>query len=63
MTTREALEQVLQELPENRLSELLDFARFLRFQEEREGWQRFGQMQLARAYGPDEPEYTSEEPC
>ncbi len=57
MTTKEAIEQIVSELPEHRLSELLDFARFLSWQEEREAWQAFGRTQLARAYGPHEPEY------
>ncbi len=58
MTTREMLEQVLQELPEHRLGEVLDFARFLGAQDEDEAWQRFGRVQLAEAYGDDEPEYS-----
>jgi hypothetical protein len=58
VTTREAIVQVLQELPDNRLGEVLDFARFLTVQEEHEAWSRFGQLSLARAYGNDEPEYT-----
>ena len=58
VTTRDALVQVLQELPENRLGELLDFARFLTIQEEREAWSQFGRSSLAKAYGNDEPDYT-----
>jgi hypothetical protein len=58
MTTREALDVVLQELPQHRLIQLLDFAKFLRSQDETEAWQQFGRMQLARAYGNDEPEYS-----
>jgi hypothetical protein len=58
MTTRDAVVQVLQELPEDRLSEVLDFARFLTIQDEREAWSRFGRSSLAKAYGSDEPEYT-----
>jgi hypothetical protein len=63
ITTKEKLLQVLDTLPETRVCEVLDFARFLRWREEqekqeREDWQRFGQAQLAKAYGPDEPEYT-----
>ncbi len=58
MTTREALDVVLKELPDDRLSQLLDFARYLRSRGETEAWQQFGRSQLARAYGPDEPEYT-----
>ncbi len=63
MTPRESIDKVLNELPEMRLYEVLDFARYLRWLEERdrqerEDWQRFGQSNLAKAYGPEEPEYT-----
>ena len=58
MTVKESLHSLLDTLPEERLREVLDFAEFLRLQEEREGWQEFGRSQFARAYGPDEPEYT-----
>lgn len=58
MTTKDALVEVLEELPEDRLSEVLDFARFLTVREDRDAWSRFGRSSLARAYGSDEPEYT-----
>lgn len=58
MTTKEALEEILLVLPEHRLSELVDFARFLSWQDERAAWQQFGRTQFARAYGPDEPDYS-----
>ena len=58
MTTKEALEEILLVLPEHRVSELIDFARFLSWQDERAAWQRFGRTQLAKAYGPDEPDYS-----
>ena len=53
----------MENLPETRLYELLDFARFLYWleqqeKEEREDWLRFGMESFAQAYGPDEPEYT-----
>jgi hypothetical protein len=57
MTTKEALEQILVELPENRLGEVVDFARFLSTQGEGGAWRQFGRTQLAKAYGSDEPEY------
>lgn len=57
MTTQEALREIIQVLPEDRLQEVLDFAKFLSEHDEREAWQKFGRNQLARAYGPDEPEY------
>ena len=58
MTTTQALDQVVQDLPEPRLSELLDFARFLRWRADRVSWQEMGRANLSRAYGDDEPEYT-----
>jgi hypothetical protein len=57
MTSRDLLEGVLQSLPEDRLDEVLDFARFLSFQDDREAWQAFGRRQFARAFGEDESEY------
>ncbi len=57
MTSRDLLEGILQTLPENRVQEVLDFARFLSFQEDREAWREFGRRQFARAFGEDEPEY------
>ena len=59
MSVKEILDKVLEGLPEERLREVLDFAEFLSWQEERQAWRRFGQAQFARAYGPNEPEYTS----
>ena len=61
MSVRECLNKVLEMLPEDRLSEVLDFAQFLGWQQERDEWRRFGQAQLARAYGPDEPEYSEDD--
>jgi hypothetical protein len=58
MSVREILETHLENLPDDRLRELLDFVEFLNWRDEREGWRVFGQEQLARAYGPNEPEYT-----
>ncbi len=58
MTTKEALEQILLELPENRLGEVIDFAKFLSTQQECEAWRVFGRAQLAKAYGNDEPNYS-----
>ena len=58
MSARETLEKLLENMPEDRLREVVDFAAFLSWQEERNGWCQFGETQLARAYGPNEPEYT-----
>ena len=57
MSTRDALNRVLQAMPEGRVREVLDFAESLKGQGEAD-WKRFGQSQLARAYGDDEPEYS-----
>jgi hypothetical protein len=59
MSVRETLEKVLAGLPEARQREVLDFAAFLSWQQERDEWRQFGKAQFARAYGPNEPEYTS----
>jgi hypothetical protein len=58
MTTKQTLDCVLQDLPENCLGEVLDFAQFLQTRGDRESWSQFGRLQLSRAYGDDEPEYT-----
>ena len=58
MTVKESLHQVLDELPEERLRQLLDYAEFLQFQEEAVDWRGFGRAQLACAYGPNEPDYS-----
>ena len=58
MTLRQSLQKVLEELPEDRLHEVLDFARFLAAQRDREQWVEAARQHFAGAYGPDEPEYT-----
>lgn len=57
MSVKARLDQLIESLSEEQQREVLTFAEFLTWQDDREGWQRFGQSQLARAYGPDEPEY------
>jgi hypothetical protein len=52
------LDGVLRNLPDDRVQEVLDFARFLSIQEHQDGWRAFGRTQLARAYSDDEPEYS-----
>jgi hypothetical protein len=59
MSLRQTLNAVLDQLPEEKVRKLLDFARFLSLQEECAEWQVLGRKQLARAYGESEPEYTS----
>ena len=61
MRIKEQLHSVVELLSEERLRQLLDFALYLQSAEEREGWQQFGRAQLARAYGPDEPDYSEED--
>ena len=58
MSARESLRKLIEDMPEEHLREVLNFAEFLSWQEERAAWRASGQAQLARAYGPDEPEYT-----
>jgi hypothetical protein len=58
MSVKKTLDELLATLPEDRLREVLDFVHFVNARQEREQWQGFGTSQLARAYGPDEPEYT-----
>ena len=57
MSARESLDLILQTLPEERMREVLEFAESLKSQDDA-AWKRFGQTQLARAYGEDEPEYS-----
>jgi hypothetical protein len=49
MTARQMPEQILLERPEDRVGEVLDFARLLNMQEEREAWSALGRRQLATA--------------
>ena len=58
MTKREVLNQVLEDLPDDRVAEVLDFATFLCWRNEDQDWRRFGLSQFARAYGENEPEYS-----
>jgi hypothetical protein len=59
MTVEETLGKVMAALPEPRQREVLDFAEFLHWREEQSSWREFGRSQFARAYGSNEPEYTS----
>jgi hypothetical protein len=58
VTARDALAHILAELPDDRLAQLLDYAMYLTWHEERRMWQRFGRLQIAKAYGDSEPDYT-----
>jgi hypothetical protein len=59
MNARTALDFLLDALSEERLQEVIWFARILVIEDERDEWQAFGQAQITRAYGPDEPEYSA----
>jgi hypothetical protein len=61
MNVKKSLDELLATFPEDQLQEVLDFAQFVTARQEREEWRRFGAQQLARAYGPDEPEYNEED--
>lgn len=58
MELQQALNRTILELPEERLRELLRYARFLAHCEEEQEWRSYGREQFSRAYGSDEPEYT-----
>ncbi len=58
MSVKETLENLIDNMPDQRLREMLHFAEFLNWQHEREESREFGRAQLERAYGADEPEYT-----
>jgi hypothetical protein len=58
MSTREQLDAVVSQLPEETLSQLLHIARRMALDKDWAEWERLSQEQFARAYGPDEPEYT-----
>jgi hypothetical protein len=57
-STLTRLEPIVDGLSEDRVRQLIDFARFLAMEQDRQEWSRFGQQQLARAYGADEPDYS-----
>jgi hypothetical protein len=61
MTNRQLLTEMLAELSDERLDELLDFAKYLAWKNDRASWQQFGQSQFAKVYGDDEPEYTEDD--
>jgi hypothetical protein len=58
MSILKSLDELLSTLPEDQVRQVLDFARFLQFKQDQDQWSGFGAQQFARAYGPDEPEYT-----
>jgi hypothetical protein len=58
MSTLARLELILEGLTEDRIRQLIDYARFLALEQDRQEWLGFGRQRLARAYGPDEPDYS-----
>ncbi len=58
MTVHDRLKELIDDLPEQRLGELLDFAEFLSARDEDGAWHSLGLRELAKAYGRDEPEYS-----
>jgi hypothetical protein len=56
---KDRLHQMVDELPEERLRELLDFAQFLDQKEEWDAWREAGRRRLGSLYGPDEPRTTA----
>jgi len=58
MTAQEQINQVAAGLSEPQLGHLLNFALYLRLQEETNEWRSAAQHQFAKAYGDNEPEYT-----
>jgi hypothetical protein len=55
---QKAIQELLEGLPDERIREVLDFTRFIAQANDADEWRAFGQSQLARAYGEDEPEYS-----
>ena len=58
MTTKESVLRILSRLPERSLRELLEYAQFLALRSEAADWHEFALRELAKGYGPNEPEYT-----
>ncbi len=57
-STLTRLEPIVDGLSEDRIRQLIDFARFLAMDQDRQESSRFGQEQLARAYDGNEPDYS-----
>ena len=52
------LERLIAGLSEEQVRQVVDFAKFLCWSDERREWREFGRQPFAKAYGDDEPEYT-----
>jgi hypothetical protein len=55
---REAIQKALDDLPDERVREVLEFARFISQADEARDWRTFGESRFGRAYGNDEPDYS-----
>ena len=58
MSVKEALGKFLDSMSEEKLREVLEYAEFLNWRDEQEGYRQFGKAQFSRAYGDNEPEYS-----
>jgi len=58
MSVQERLHQLVDELPGERLDELLRFAEFLDQRSEWDALREFGRGHLSRLYGADGPDYS-----
>jgi len=56
MSIKESLEKCLQELPEEHQRELLEYAEFLKWREEKHSWQQFGKSHGKNESAPNEDE-------
>jgi len=57
-TAQFELERLIPELSPDEIQQVVNFAKFLRWQDERREWREFAKQRFARAYGDNEPEYT-----
>ena len=55
---QKAIQELVEGLPDERVREVLDFARFIAQTNDADEWRAFGQRQFSRAFGDDEPEYS-----
>jgi hypothetical protein len=58
MSAKQSLVELLNQLPEDKVERILNFAREVSEDAERDDWATFGRTQFERAFGPDEPVYT-----
>ncbi len=61
MTVRQKLDEIVSRMSEEQQRLVLELARFLSLRTKHEDWRRAAQDQFARAYGPNEPQYTEDD--